>query len=420
MEWDIPDQPDTKFRIGSLTKAFTSMLVLQLVDRGKIMLDGKITDYLPDYPKKQGDRVTIHQLLTHTSGIPDYGELPNYRDFSRQPYTPESLSKLFADSSFRFEPGSKFSYSNSGYILLGMIIEKVTGKSYEQVLQENILNPLNMSSSGYDRHDTILVKRARGYEKKANRFVNAPYLDMSVPYSAGSLYSTVEDLFLWDQALYTDRLLAKQTSDRMFIPYIPAYGKSYGYGWVVGKDAIGSSSDSVMVIEHGGTISGFSALISRIPSERHLIVLLSNTRPVAFGSMIRALRGILYSIPYDLPKRSVAETFFNWIDEEGIANALVRYHELQNRHDTTYALYEDQMNQVGYRLLRSRRTVEAIETFKLNTEAFPASPNVFESLGDAYRVHGDKELAIRNYRKCLELDPARAYATEALKKLLSK
>ena len=420
MEWEIPNQPDTRFRLGSVTKAFTAMLVLQLVQRGKLKLDGKITDYLPDYPKRQGNRVSIHQLLTHTSGIPDYGEFPNYRDLSRNPFAPELLIKLFADSTLQFEPGSKFSYSNSGYFLLGMIIERVTGKPYEQVLQENILNPLNMMNSGYDHQDTILKKRARGYEKKASLYVNAPYLDMSLPYSAGSLFSTVEDLYLWDQALYSDKLLPKQTRDYMFRSYVPAYSKWYGYGWVIGRDAIGNSSDSAIVIEHGGTISGFSALISRIPSERDLLVFLSNTRPAPFASMARAIRGILYDKPYDLPKRSIAEAVFSWIEEEGIAAALVRYRELQGRHDTTYALYEDQMNQVGYRLLRSRKTVEAIEAFKLNVEAFPKSSNVYESLGEAYLVHGDNELAISNYWKCLELDSTKAYAAEALRRLLAK
>lgn len=420
MEWEIPNEPDTKFRLGSVTKGFTAILVLQLVQQGKLKLDGKITDYLPDYPRRQGDRVSIHQLLTHTSGIPDYGEFPNYRDLSRNPFTPKSLIRLFADSTLQFEPGSKFSYSNSGYVLLGVIIEKVTGKAYEQVLQEDILNPLHMMNSGYDHQDAILNKRARGYEKKASLYVNAPYLDMSLPYSAGSLFSTVEDLYLWDQALYTDRLLAKQTRDCLFRGYIPAYGKWYGYGWVIGKDAVGNSSDSVVVIEHGGTISGFSALISRIPSERHLIVLLGNTRPAAFASMARAIRGILHDKPYDLPKRSIAEAVFAWIEEKGIAAALVQYRELQSRHDTTYALYEDQMNHVGYRLLRSGKTVEAIEAFKLNAEAFPKSSNVYDSLGDAYNVHGDKELAVRNYRKCLELDLTKDDAAEALKRLLAK
>ncbi len=420
MEWEIPNQPDTKFRIGSLTKAFTSALVLQLVEQGKLKLDGKITDYLPDYPKKQGDRVSIHQLLTHTSGIPDYGDFPDYRNFSRNPFTTESLLRLFADSALRFEPGSKFSYSNSGYFLLGVIIERITDKPYERILQENILSPLNMINSGYDHQDTILKKRASGYEKKTGHYVNAPYLDMSLPYSAGSLFSTVEDLYLWDQALYSDKLLPMQSRDCMFRAYIPAYGKGYGYGWVIGKDAVGNSNDSVFVIEHGGTISGFSALISRIPSEKDLIVFLSNTRPVAFASMARAIRGILYDKPYDLPKRSVAETVFSWIEEKGISIALVQYRELQGRRDTTYALYEDQMNQVGYRLLRSGKALEAIEAFKLNVEAFPKSSNVYESLGVAYQVHGDNELAILSYRKCLALDSTKAYAAEALKKLLAK
>jgi tetratricopeptide (TPR) repeat protein len=206
----------------------------------------------------------------------------------------------------------------------------------------------------------------------------------------------------------------------MFRSYVSAYGKSYGYGWVVGNDAIGSSNDSVLVIEHGGTISGFSALISRIPSERHLIVLLNNTRPTPFASIVRGIRGILYDKPYDLPKRSIAETVFSWIQEKGISFALEQYRELQSRHDTTYALDQDQMIQVGYRLLRSGKAVEAVETFKLNVEAFPKSSKVYESLGDGYLVHGDKELAIRNYLKCLELDPTRSYAAETLKQLLAK
>ena len=420
MEWEIPNQPDTKFRLGSVTKAFTAMLVLQLVQQGKLKLHGKITDYLPDYPRRQGNRVSIHQLLTHTSGIPDYGESPNYRDLSRNPFTPELLIRLFADSALQFEPGSKFCYSNSGYFLLGMIIERVTGKPYEQVLQENILNPLDMVNSGYDHWDTILKKRARGYQKKAILYVNAPYLDMSLPYSAGSLFSTVEDLYLWDQALYSDKLLPEQTRDYMFRSYIPAYGKWYGYGWVIGRAAIGNSNDSAIVVEHGGTISGFSALISRIPSERDLIVLLNNTRPASFASMARAIRGILYEKPYDLPKRSIAEAVFTWIEEKGIAGALVRYRELQSRHDTTYVLYEDQMNQVGYRLLRSGHAAEAIEAFKLNVEAFPESSNAYEGLGEAYLVHGDRDLAIQNYRKCLELDPTKAYAAEVLKRLSTK
>ena len=231
MEWDIPNQSDTKHRLGSITKQFTSMLILQLVEQGKLKLDVPITTYLPDYNKLNGDRITIHHLLTHTSGTPNYTAFPNFfKDSSRDPYTPEEFIKVFADSTLQFTPGERFNYSNSGYFLLGAIIEKVTGKTYEQVLQENILTPLKMNNTGYDHHGTILPHRASGYEKTGSTYINANYLDMSIPYAAGSLYATVEDLYLWDQALYTNKLLSKKYMDLLFSKHVPAFGGHYGYG----------------------------------------------------------------------------------------------------------------------------------------------------------------------------------------------
>ena len=191
MEWNIPVEPDTKFRLGSITKQFTSMLILQLVQEGKIKLDGKLTDYLPDYRKDTGDRITIHQLLNHTSGIPSYTGLPNFfQDMSRNPYAVSDFVKKFASGDLEFEPGTKWNYNNSGYFLLGAIVEHVTGKPYEQVLKERIFDPVGMKNTGYDHSDTIIAKRAAGYEKRPGGYINAPYLDMSLPYAAGSLYST--------------------------------------------------------------------------------------------------------------------------------------------------------------------------------------------------------------------------------------
>lgn len=421
MEWKIPNQPDTKFRLGSITKQFTSMLILQLVEQGKLKLDGKVTDYLPDYPKKNGDKITIHHLLTHTSGVPGYTEFPNFfRDRSRNPSTPQEFVKLFADSALLFEPGTRFSYSNSGYFLLGVIIEKITGKPYEEVLQENILTPLNMASTGYDQYGAILNKRAAGYEKDVLGFVNAPYLDMSLPYSAGALYSSVEDLYLWDQALYTEKLLPGKTKELLFNPYIPALGGGYGYGWVIAKVPLGHSNDSVMVIEHGGGINGFNTLISRIPSKRDLIVLLNNTGGTRLGQMSRAIRGILYDKPYDLPKRSIADSVHAAIQQRGLAAGLALYRDLKERHADTFEVLENELNIYGYRLLQAGKVKEAIEVFKLNVEAFPKSSNVYDSLGEAYMVNGDKELAIKNYQKSVELNPRNVGGIEALKKLQTK
>ena len=212
MEWNIPVETDTKFRLGSITKQFTSMLILQLVKEGKIKMEGKLTDYLPDYRKDTGDRITIHQLLNHTSGVPSYTGLPNFfQDVSRNPYGVSDFVKKYASGDLEFEPGAKFNYNNSGYFLLGAIVERVTGKPYEQVLKERIFDPIGMKNTGYDHHDTILAKRAAGYERRPGGFVNAPYLDMSLPYAAGSLYSTVEDLYLWDQR-YTPTSFSRRSS----------------------------------------------------------------------------------------------------------------------------------------------------------------------------------------------------------------
>ena len=161
MEWDIPNQPNTKHRLGSITKQFTAMLILQLVAEGKLDLNKPITTYLPDYPKTSGAIITSHHLLTHTSGIPNYTSFPKFmEDESRNPYTPEAFLKIFAEKPLDFKPGEKFSYSNSGYFLLGVLIEKLSGKSYEQMLQDKIFTPLNMKDTGYDNHANILKNRA--------------------------------------------------------------------------------------------------------------------------------------------------------------------------------------------------------------------------------------------------------------------
>jgi CubicO group peptidase (beta-lactamase class C family) len=211
MEWNIPNTPDTRFRLGSITKQFTATAILQLVEQGKIKLDGKLSDYLPDYRKDVGEKVTIHHLLTHTSGIPSYTSQSGFfENVSRNPYKVDDFVKKYASGDLQFEPGSKYTYNNSGYFLLGAIIERVTGKPYEQVLKENLFDPIGMKNTGYDHHDTIISKRASGYSLKPDGYTNAPYLDMSIPYAAGSLYSTVEDLYLWDQALSTEKLLVRR------------------------------------------------------------------------------------------------------------------------------------------------------------------------------------------------------------------
>jgi CubicO group peptidase (beta-lactamase class C family) len=414
MEWNIPNQPDTKFRLGSISKQFTAFLLVKLAEDGKLKLDVPITTYLPDYPKANGDKITIHHLLTHTSGIPNYTSAPNFfKEKSRNPYTPEEFVKTFSSLPLEFTPGEKFKYSNSGYFLLGYIIEKVSGKTYEQYLQESILTPLKMANTGYDHFDMILKNRASGYEKQGKKIVNSAYLDMSIPYAAGSLYSTVEDLYIWDQALYTTKLLSEKSMEYLFKPYIKAGDGSYGYGWFL-EEAPNGDKPKLKIIEHGGGINGFNTVISRIPADKNLVVLLNNTGGTILDEMNAGIRAILYNQPFDQPKKSLALELLDVYSEKGAAVGTDTYKKLKK--DPTFGIKENEINGVGYQLLQNGKKKEAIEVFKINVENFPKSGNVYDSLGEAYLADGDKNLAIANYTKSVELDPK----NEAGKKVLAE
>jgi CubicO group peptidase (beta-lactamase class C family) len=358
MEWNIPNQPDTKHRLGSITKQFTAMLIMQMVEQGKLKLDVPISSYLPDYPKKNGDVITIHHLLTHSSGIPNMTSFPGFlKNISPNAYSPVQLVNLFADSTLQFKPGERYAYSNSGYIVLGYIIEKVTGKSYEQVLQENIFTPLRMNNTGYDHHGPLLKNRANGYEKNGRRYVNANFIDMSVPHAAGALYSTVEDLYVWDQALYGNQLLRKENIELLFTKHIPSGGGHYGYGWGIGEIPLGNTAERKETVGHGGGINGFNTQITRIPSDKSFIVLLNNTGGAPLNEMTNAIVAILYDKSYDFPQRSVAYSLADKIEAEGIPAALVYYNGIKV--STGYYLNEMEMNGTGYEFLQSGKVNEA-------------------------------------------------------------
>ncbi|WP_020534560.1 serine hydrolase [Lewinella cohaerens] len=415
MEWNIPNKPDTKHRLASITKQFTAMAIVQLVAENKLELNQPITTYLPDYPKATGDSVTIHHLLTHTSGIPNYTSFPSYREVMRAPHSAMELVSLFADLPLEFTPGEQFAYSNSGYVLLGVLIEKITGKPYEQVLQDKIFSPLEMNDTGYDQHRTILENRASGYNKIANTFESASYIDMSVAFAAGALYSTVEDLYRWDQALYTEKLLPKEYMDLLFDTHIAAWGQHYGYGWEIGKLRIGNTQEYTQTISHGGNINGFNTQITRIPASQSLILLFNNTGLAPLYDMTTAINGILHDKPYISPKRSMAYALLDKIQKDGIAPALLYYNEIKKSDD--YHLNENEMNLSGYQLIQSGKVEDAAAVFKLNAEAFPNSFNVYDSYGEALMMLGDTAQAIENYKKSVQLNPNNENGIQILKGL---
>lgn len=417
MEWDIKNDTDTKHRLGSVSKQFTAMLILQLASEGKIDLQAPINKYLPEYPNAHEPQITTHHLLTHTSGIPNYTAFPDFfKDLSRNPYTPEEFVALFQDKELDFAPGEKFSYSNSGYFLLGALIEKIAGKSYETMLHENIFTPLKMTDSGYDNHKDILKNRATGYEKYGDGFINSNYIDMSIPYAAGSLYSTVEDLYIWDQALYTNKMLSKAYMALYFKPQIKAYGNyDYAYGWAVGYDKIGSSKDSIYTITHGGGINGFNTIISRSPSDKSLVVLLNNTGGAPLNQMTQSIRAILNGKSYELPKKSGAYEVLSSIQNDGIEAGEVLYNKIKE--DDSYDFNENQMNEIGYLLMGEDKFEDALEVFKWNMAAYPNSFNTYDSYAEANMKKGNTEEAIKYYKKSIEMNPGNQNGIDMLKKL---
>jgi CubicO group peptidase (beta-lactamase class C family) len=301
VEWRIPNAPDTKFRVGSITKQFTSMLIMQLRELGKVKLEDSVCIYVAPCPDAWKP-VTIHHLLTHTSGIPTYTGIAAWREVNMVPKTVDQIIAFFRDLPLQWTPGDKYAYNNSGYFLLGVVIEKATGRKYEQALQDMILTPLGMNDTGYDWSRQIIPRRASGYTGRGDALANAPALDMQQPYSAGAMYSTVEDLLTWDQALYTEKLLPAAAKTIMWTPAL----NNYAYGWMIASPS--SATYGYRRMAHGGGINGFSAMIVRVPDPNVTAIVLANNDTANASAVARDLLAIYYGQAYTIPvARAVAK-----------------------------------------------------------------------------------------------------------------
>jgi CubicO group peptidase (beta-lactamase class C family) len=292
-DFDLPNTPDTKFRLGSITKQFTAAAILLLEQEGKLKLEDPISKHLPELPAAWKD-VTIHHLLTHTGGIPEHTNLPGFTEKAKKAMSPTQLIALIKDKPLDYTPGEKFRYCNTGYVLLGMIIENASGKKYEEFLPTRIFTPLGMKNTGYDHQNRIIKNRAVGYNYVLGQYRQADYLDMSIPFAAGGLYSTVNDLLLWDQSLYSEKLLAKESLQRMFTA---PEKRTYALGWGVAQ------RHNRPCHSHGGGIHGFVTAISRYPNEKLFVVVLSNNQSASatVRALDRDLAAIVLGEKYEMP-----------------------------------------------------------------------------------------------------------------------
>jgi CubicO group peptidase (beta-lactamase class C family) len=274
LEWNVPNTASTKFRLGSLTKQFTAASILLLEERGKLKVDDPVKKYLPDAPAAW-DAITVFHLLTHTSGIPNFTGFPDYRSLEPFPTTAEQLVARFRDKPLDFQPGEKWSYSNSGYVLLGYLIERLSGGSYETFVQQNLFTPLGMKDSGYDSNTAVIRSRAAGYTRGPGGLVNAGFVHMSIPFSAGALYSTTDDLLRWERGLFGGNVL----SDASLTKMTTAFKSDYAFGLIV------RVVNGHKVISHDGGIEGFNTYLAYYPENKLTVIVLSNVNGSAPDEM---------------------------------------------------------------------------------------------------------------------------------------
>ncbi|HEY8019807.1 MAG TPA: serine hydrolase, partial [Thermoanaerobaculia bacterium] len=361
LELCVPVRPEMVFRIGSITKQLTAMAILRLAAEGKLALDDEVGKLLPGYPS-HGRRITLENLLTHTSGIPNYTDFPAWKKIWRERHTPSEIIDSFKDEPLDFAPGERWRYDNSGYVLLGAILEKVTGRPYTDWMAETLLRPLGMTSTVVGDSAAVVPGRVTGYQGTPGHYVNAESLTSANPYADGAFLSTVDDVARWSRGLDAGALVRKDLLERMLTPYRLKDGRStnYGYGWELW------SYEGHRVEEHDGILNGFKAELLRMPDDRLLVVILSNNLDHQPSPAMLAIEIAAMAIGKPLAERKTVH----------LAPALL------DRYAGTYRTEPDVVRVVsreGDRLFTQRAGFPKLE-------AFPAAENDFFYQGTMDRL----------------------------------
>ncbi len=441
---------DTKFGIGSVTKQFTAMLIMQLVEENAIKLQDTIGKYLPYLPKEMANHITIHQLLSHTSGLSHYNGLQaigvSLKDFGNTSYSPKALAELIGKTNLVNKPGTSYYYSSLGYDLLGAILEEVSGKTFSELLNASIIKPLGLKNTGFGTNDYNSKNLAKGYSYRevygwdwwtsehGGKTTEAPFRDQSTAYTAGGMYSTVKDLFIWSQAIKSHKLLSPELTKVMLTPN--KHGQCYG--WVRNWDDLIEKNIEVRLLGHGGALAGNSAFIALYDDETTIIYLSnrSNLRAeeILHQIHLRAnnlkdehkLKGYPNRSSYTKFKEAGGMTalqdYFNRLSEysgykvnpsNSTMRGVMKIHleagkievadSLKTVFFNSYNPDERTLNEFGYDFLYSDNPKYALEFFKENTLKFSNSSNAWDSLGEAYLTYESYEKAVACYEKAVEL-----------------
>ena len=409
-----PNMLETRFNIGSIGKTLTGVAIMQLVERGRIELDAPVASYLDDFP--HGDAITIHHLLSHTSGLSNYMGHPDYRARMARVRSVDDALPLIYDQELRFDtPGSRFAYSNSGIVLLGAVIEKLSGVSYRDYLRTHVLAPAGMHDTGIHYWDEIVEHRAMGYTRRATgRFVSTIFqIPPALP--DGGIETTVLDLLRFDRALVGDALLSAESKKKMWTPNLEGYGYCWGIREVDGHRWVG----------HGGGAPGVSASFRRYPDDGYTIIVLSNYSRGA-GEPAEALEAIVFGRDFPEPKPTLGEFLYRVLKERGGGGGPAEGGLAEGGPAEVVTLLEAEgyridssgpLNRLGYELLGEGEISTAIAVFELNVRLFPDKANPWDSLGEAYLATGDQTSSIEHYRKALQVDPGFDHARQALERL---
>ncbi|MTW13117.1 serine hydrolase [Pseudoduganella eburnea] len=418
-EWQIPNTTDTAFRVASLTKQFTATLVMQLAEQGKLRLDDPIGKYVPELNREIGQRVTLHQLLNHTSGIVDYANFPGFWANRLGEKVPKADFIAIMNRPLEFEPGSQAHYSSSNYTLLGWVIEKQTGKTFSEALDSMVLRPLGMQRTAYDAPDRIIARRAFGYVRALGEYRPADPLWIPNIGAGGGVASTTGDFFKLDRALAGDKLLKPESKRKMFTPYIKddVWGDlGYGYGWMIGTRTIAGKRR--LVHEHGGNGNGFRTLVTRYPEEGKLVVIFLNEGNGNKGPEIYRMRSdftdAMYGMPVAPPKPALQDLLADEVRRVGDDNALARFDALMDRSGRPEN--GDGLNRLAYQYAEAGRGATGIAILKRAIAVFPQDGNLYDSLGELYLMAGDNASSASAYRRAIELEPSNTNAKEMLKK----
>ncbi len=389
-----PLTPGSVFYLCSVSKQFTTMAIMILKERNMLSYSDKLSKYLPEFPS-YAENVTIRNLMTHTSGIPDHYNLNAYKPGLTNK---DVIDLLIQQDSLDFKPGEKYSYSNGGYVCLALIVEKVSGIPFHIFMKKNIFEPLGMEHTlVFDASKPNVSNRAIGFNATGGL---DDYEILTT--GAGGIFSNLEDLFKWDQSLYTEKLVSQSTLEEAFSPFILNNGEesNYGYGWGV------NLSNGNKIVAHSGSLNGFRTYIRRDIKNHNSYILLTNKgASVEMGGITNALNNILNGSDFELPKIPISSILNKLLLTQEINEVIIKGNEMIASESQKYVVDEMGINNLGYQLLRENNIESALEIFNFNKKHNPSSWNAYDSMGEALLTKGDTTNAILNYKKSIEFNP---------------